>query len=297
MLKHNSATLNKPMFNRNWGGTETWISLPKILRLEPWAQYYEPVCMLKLVLYGHPDAGGYWERHCEEHLTSIGCVPVPDWRRTYWHPELKLLSMVYVDDFKMSGPSANFAKGWSMIRQKIETDEPHAVTKRLGCEHLVCDTNVGCVSVKQMEYNMRPLFEQCADSYLTLAKKGIRNTYIHIYIYIYIYIHIYVCTFSDPELRNISYVYHYVYIVTYMFIYIYIHTYGVTLPSKFIYIYIYMSYVYISIYVYIHLSLYIHIYIYIYMHVDMYIYIYTYCIRIHYMCLRDVFTYKIRNIS
>ena len=72
----------------------------------------------------------------------------------------------------MSGPSANFAKGWSMIRQ-IKTDEPHAVTKCLGCEHLVCDTNVGGVSVKQMEYNMRPFFEQCVDSYLTLTKKDI----------------------------------------------------------------------------------------------------------------------------
>ena len=110
------------------GGTETWISLPKILRPASWAEYYEPVCILRLALYGHPDAGGYWESHCEEHLTSVGFVPVPDWRSTYWHPELKLLLMVYVDDFKMSGPSANFAKGWSMIRQKIKTDEPHAVT-------------------------------------------------------------------------------------------------------------------------------------------------------------------------
>ena len=125
------------------GGIETWISLPKILGPESWAQYYEPVCILKLALYGHPDAGGYWERHCEEHLTSIGFAPVPDCRSTYWHPELKLFLMVYVDDFKMSGPSANFAKGWSMIRQKVKTDEPRAVTKCLGCEHLVCDTNVG----------------------------------------------------------------------------------------------------------------------------------------------------------
>ena len=53
--------------------------------------------------------------------------------------------MVHVDDFKMAGPSANFAKGWSMIRQRIKADEPHAVTKCLGCEHLVRDTNVGCV--------------------------------------------------------------------------------------------------------------------------------------------------------
>ena len=60
------------------GGTETWISLPKILRPASWAEYYEPVCILRLALYGHPDAGGYWERHCEEHLTSVGFVPVPD---------------------------------------------------------------------------------------------------------------------------------------------------------------------------------------------------------------------------
>ena len=157
------------------GGTETWVSLPKILRPESWAAYHEPVCILKLALYGHPDAGGYWERHCEEHLTSIGFVPVPDWRSTYWHPELGLL-LVYVDDFKMAGPSANFAKGWSLIRQKIQTDEPHAVTKCVGCEHLVRDTNVGGVSVKQMEYNMRPFFEQCVDSYLALTKKTI-DTY------------------------------------------------------------------------------------------------------------------------
>ena len=70
----------------------------------------------------------------------------------------------------MAGPSAKFAKGWSLIRQKIKTDEPHAVTKRLGCEHLVRDTNVGCVLVKQMEYNMRPFFERCVDSYSTLTK-------------------------------------------------------------------------------------------------------------------------------
>ena len=47
------------------------------------------------------------------------------------------------------------------------------LTKCLGCEHLVCDTNVGGVSVKQMEYNMRPFFEQCVDSYLALAKNTV----------------------------------------------------------------------------------------------------------------------------
>ena len=69
--------------------------------------------------------------------------------------------MVYDDDFKLPGPSANFAEGWSLIRQRVKTDEPYAGTKCVGSEHLVRDTNVGGVSVKQMEYNMRPFFEQC----------------------------------------------------------------------------------------------------------------------------------------
>ena len=40
------------------GDTETWISPPNILRPESWAEYHEPVCILKLAFYGHPDAGG-----------------------------------------------------------------------------------------------------------------------------------------------------------------------------------------------------------------------------------------------
>ena len=98
------------------GGVPTWISLPKILRPKEWNNYNDPVCLLKLALYGHPDAGGHWERHCHEHLTAIGFAPVPDWRSTYWHPKLMLLLMVYVGDFKMSGPNDNLKKAWSLIR-------------------------------------------------------------------------------------------------------------------------------------------------------------------------------------
>ena len=71
----------------------------------------------------------------------------------------------------MAGPSANFIKAWSLNHQKIKSDEPHALTKCLGCEHLVRDTHVGGVSVKQIEYNTRPFFEQCVESYVTLVKQ------------------------------------------------------------------------------------------------------------------------------
>ena len=80
--------------------------------------------------------------------------------------------MAYVGDFQMAGPAANLAKAWALIRQRIKTDEPQAVNKCLGCEHIIHDTQVGGVSVKQVEYNMRPFFEQCVESYLSLTNKG-----------------------------------------------------------------------------------------------------------------------------
>jgi len=45
------------------GGTKRW---PK-----PWrAKFRNPVVPLRLALYGHPHAGGLWERHCEQHLRA-----------------------------------------------------------------------------------------------------------------------------------------------------------------------------------------------------------------------------------
>ena len=71
-----------------------------------------PVCALLLALYGHPDAGGYWKKHCEEHLLSVGFTAVgKEWSSCFGHSELLLFLIVHVDDFKMSGPTANLAKG------------------------------------------------------------------------------------------------------------------------------------------------------------------------------------------
>ena len=97
----------------------------------------DPVCPLILALYGHPDSGGYWEHHCEKHLRSVGFVPIADWRSCFWHSELGLYLVVYVDDFKMAGPSGNLAKGWSLIRKGVSTELPTPTGKYLGCDHLV----------------------------------------------------------------------------------------------------------------------------------------------------------------
>ena len=126
------------------GGVPTWVRLPKERWPPAWIKQglRDPVVPLRLALYGHPDSGGYWEKHCEKHLLSQGFKPVPEWRSCYWQAELKLLLVVYVDDFKMAGPSAALAEGWSRIRKAIRTEDPLPAGKYLGCDHKISEIYV-----------------------------------------------------------------------------------------------------------------------------------------------------------
>ena len=60
----------------------------------------------------------------------------------FWHEELKLLLMVYVDDFKMSGPKENLEKGWKMIRSGLDSDDPDLVDRCLGCHAITAKQRV-----------------------------------------------------------------------------------------------------------------------------------------------------------
>eukprot|EP00971_Amphidinium_carterae_P011337 223310-Amphidinium_carterae.1 len=60
-------------------GIKTWVRLPKDQWPASWRRMRDPVCPLVRALYGHPDAGGYWERHYEKQVRSVGFVPVPEW--------------------------------------------------------------------------------------------------------------------------------------------------------------------------------------------------------------------------
>ena len=51
------------------------------------------------------------------------------WPSVFWHPHLRLLLAVYVDDFKMAGPKDNLAKGWELIGSRIDIDT-HPITTR-----------------------------------------------------------------------------------------------------------------------------------------------------------------------
>ena len=125
-------------------GTDTWVELPPDRWPKAWVgKYKRPVVKLRIALYGHPDSGGLWEIHCESQLLAVGFVmPDPEgWPSVFYHPDLKLLMVVYVDDFKMSGPKESMKKGWELVASRIDMDTPGMVSRYLGCDHQL-DYNV-----------------------------------------------------------------------------------------------------------------------------------------------------------
>ena len=74
-------------------------------------------------LYGHPDAGTFWEQKCDAHAQAVGFKPIgPEWPSCYFHDKLGLLLVVYVDDFKLSGPQKHIKQGWRLLRQGLDID-------------------------------------------------------------------------------------------------------------------------------------------------------------------------------
>jgi len=120
-------------------GILTWIRLPRNRWPKEWIGVYkDPVVLLILALYGHPDSGGYGNvivrKHCMPSDFILFILSVG--RPCFWHPTLKLLLGVYVDDFKMSGPSCNIDEGWKLISSQIDMDSPEDAGRYLGCEHV-----------------------------------------------------------------------------------------------------------------------------------------------------------------
>ena len=79
--------------------------------------------------------------------------------------------MVYVDDFKMAGPTENLTKGWEIIRSSIKTDDPQPPGKCLGCNHVIKDVSINGKPCRQMIYDMESFLVQCIEKYLSMANK------------------------------------------------------------------------------------------------------------------------------
>ena len=80
-------------------GTPTWVRIPRHRWPKHWeGKYKDPVVRMLLALYGHVDAGGYWEKYCEERVLMFGFNKIEGWGSTYWHEAKKSLLVVHVDD-------------------------------------------------------------------------------------------------------------------------------------------------------------------------------------------------------
>ena len=119
-------------------GVETWVRLPRNRWPKGWRSMKDPVVPLKLALYGHPDSGGIWERHCETELKKVGFEPVLTdiWKSVFYNADLELLMVIYVDDFKLAGPTKNIQKGWESIATVIDMDPAEVIGRYFGCQHI-----------------------------------------------------------------------------------------------------------------------------------------------------------------
>jgi hypothetical protein len=152
-------------------GTTTWVRLPRDRWPKAWEGLSDPVCPLILALYGHPDGGGHWELHCSKFLASIGFKELRPWRSCFCDEELKLFLVVYINDFKLSGPSANLKKGWAMIHKLVKTGMPSTLGFFLGCRHDTFTRTLpdSDVVARGIDYNMEDFLRSSVERYEELA--------------------------------------------------------------------------------------------------------------------------------
>ena len=119
-------------------GVPTWLSLPRNRWPKDWEKkYWQPMVPMLLALYGHPDSGGIWENHLNSRVVKQGWKQIlPDiWHSIFHHQELNCLLVVYVDDFKMAGPTANLEKAWASVKAAVNIGDPEPYDRYFGCMH------------------------------------------------------------------------------------------------------------------------------------------------------------------
>ena len=150
-------------------GVPCWVELPK----EAWhpsvdtGKYRRPVCRLVKALYGHPDAGTMWEQHCHKAVQKVGFKPVGDeWPSLYFHAQLKLLLVVYVDDLKLAGPSQNLKRGWELLGSELRLEPPTPLGLCLGCNITKGESELhDKTKVRTVTYDMESYLEMTVKKY------------------------------------------------------------------------------------------------------------------------------------
>jgi hypothetical protein len=116
-----------------FGPEMTVEDLAKLIAL--WQQFVCPVVLMGAALCGHPDSVSFWEDKCNKEVCEVGYQSFgSEWPSVFYHKELKLLLTIYVDDFKLAGPSKALPKLWKEMRERITLSDPTKSGKFLGCD-------------------------------------------------------------------------------------------------------------------------------------------------------------------
>jgi len=129
-------------------GTPTYVVLPKELWTPEMHKMRCPVVRLEKALYGHKNSGVYWSDYCKEQVAKADFIPWPseNFPSVYWHPEHRLMLIIYVDDMLLSGPKNHMAEAWSKLGENIKLAVPPGdkedVYTFLGCTHTLREREV-----------------------------------------------------------------------------------------------------------------------------------------------------------
>ena len=93
-----------------------------------------------------------------------------EWPSCFWHPVLMLFCVVYVDDFKLSGPKANLPKGWVLVRQGLQIDDPHPLDIWLGCNHKFWERLHEGRTIRGISYDMESFLRSSVEAYITKSQ-------------------------------------------------------------------------------------------------------------------------------
>ena len=103
-------------------------------------------------------------------VKKVGFVPIGEaWPSCYMNARLKLLLVLYVDDFKLAGPCAAMEEGWRLLRQHLTIEPATPVGLYLGCRHEVSSVTAPGYKQTLMTYNVEGFLESCVKRYEELS--------------------------------------------------------------------------------------------------------------------------------
>ena len=90
---------------------------------------------LVVALRGQPDSGGIWENNLNSRIGKEGWEQIlrDVWQTILYHAEYNCMLVVYVDDFKLTGPTENMDKAWASIRRAVNMRGPEPYDRYFCC--------------------------------------------------------------------------------------------------------------------------------------------------------------------